>query len=109
MLRQPWKVADQVLQLPVLRRQVRGATFSYLAARTLFFDEEVNRALDDGIGRVVMVGAGYDSRAWRLAARRSSSSRSTTPRPRPTSSGGRPTEGLATCRSTWLPTCSPRT
>lgn len=67
MLRLPWRFADQVLRLPVLRRQVRGATFSYLAARTLFFDEEVNRALDDGIDRVVIVGAGYDSRAWRLA------------------------------------------
>ncbi len=67
MLRPTWKVADQLLRLPVLRRQTTGATFSYLAARTLFFDEEVNRALDDGIGRVVIVGAGYDSRAWRLA------------------------------------------
>lgn len=67
MLRLPWKLADQALRLPVLRRQVTGSTFSYLAARTLFFDDEVKRALDDGVGRVIIVGAGYDSRAWRLA------------------------------------------
>ena len=66
MLRLPWKIADHALRLPVLRSQVRGVTFSYLAARTLFFDEEVEQALDDGVGRVVIVGAGYDSRAWRL-------------------------------------------
>lgn len=66
MLRLPWRLADHGLRLPVLRRQVTGPTFSYLAARTLFFDAEVERALDEGIRRVAIVGAGYDSRAWRL-------------------------------------------
>lgn len=66
MLRLPWRLADHALRLPALRRQVTGPTFSYLAARTLFFDAEVERALDEGMRRVVIVGAGYDSRAWRL-------------------------------------------
>lgn len=43
-----------------------GPTFSYLAARTLFFDAEVEQAQHEGIRRVAIVGAGYDSRAWRL-------------------------------------------
>lgn len=67
MLRWPWRVADHGLRIPVLRNRVMGPTFSYLAARTLFFDAEVKRALDEGVLRVVIVGAGYDSRAWRLA------------------------------------------
>lgn len=40
---------------------------AFLAARTLLIDDAVTRALDDGITQVVTVGAGYDSRAWRLA------------------------------------------
>jgi methyltransferase (TIGR00027 family) len=48
-------------------RYAHSATFSVLAARTRFFDEEITRALDDGIGQVGIIGAGYDTRAWRLA------------------------------------------
>jgi Leucine carboxyl methyltransferase len=39
----------------------------YLAARTLFYDEFVRRAFGAGIRQVVILAAGYDSRAWRLA------------------------------------------
>lgn len=67
MLRRPWRLMSVGLRLPMVRDRALGATFSYLAARTLFFDGEVRRALDDGMKRVVIVGAGYDSRAWRLA------------------------------------------
>jgi methyltransferase (TIGR00027 family) len=45
----------------------RSPTFTFLAARTLFFDQAVTRALDDGVRQVVIIGAGYDSRALRLA------------------------------------------
>jgi methyltransferase (TIGR00027 family) len=48
-------------------RYAHSATFSFLAARTRFFDEEITRALDDGIDQVGIIGAGYDTRAWRLA------------------------------------------
>jgi methyltransferase (TIGR00027 family) len=44
----------------------RSATFSFLAARTMFFDERVQEATRDGIRQVVILGAGYDARAWRL-------------------------------------------
>jgi methyltransferase (TIGR00027 family) len=41
--------------------------FAYLAARTRFYDAVVTDALAAGIDQVVLVGAGYDTRAWRLA------------------------------------------
>lgn len=40
---------------------------AFLAARTLLIDGAVTDALDDGIAQVVTIGAGYDSRPWRLA------------------------------------------
>jgi len=45
----------------------RDRSFPGLAARTLFFDTFVRDALDDGLRQVVILAAGYDSRAWRLA------------------------------------------
>lgn len=42
-------------------------TFSWIAARTKFYDQLVIDCLDAGIRQVVIVGAGYDARAWRLA------------------------------------------
>jgi methyltransferase (TIGR00027 family) len=39
---------------------------AFLAARTRFFDDAVTSALDANVQQVVIVGAGYDSRAWRL-------------------------------------------
>jgi methyltransferase (TIGR00027 family) len=45
----------------------RNRPFAYLAARTRFYDATVARALKSGIRQVIILGAGYDSRAWRLA------------------------------------------
>lgn len=42
-------------------------TFSWIAARTKFYDQLVIDCLDAGIRQVVIVGAGYDTRAWRFA------------------------------------------
>lgn len=67
MLRLPWRALAGALRLRVLRSRAEGPTFAYLAARTLEVDGEVRRAIDEGVARVVIVGAGYDSRAWRLA------------------------------------------
>jgi methyltransferase (TIGR00027 family) len=50
-----------------LRGYGRSPSFAFLAARTVFFDRAVTCALDEGVGQVVIVGAGYDSRAVRLA------------------------------------------
>jgi methyltransferase (TIGR00027 family) len=41
--------------------------FAYIAARTRFYDALVGEALDHGITQVVLLAAGYDTRAWRLA------------------------------------------
>jgi O-methyltransferase involved in polyketide biosynthesis len=60
-----------------LRR--RSVTLAGLTARVRWHDEQVLAALEDGIDQVVIVGAGYDSRAWRFARPASGSSRSTIP------------------------------
>ncbi len=39
----------------------------FIALRTAFLDAEVRRALDGGVDQVVVLGAGYDTRAARLA------------------------------------------
>lgn len=40
---------------------------SWIAARTKFYDQLVIDCLDAGVRQVVIVGAGYDARAWRFA------------------------------------------
>lgn len=67
MLRPKWAVLDKVLRWPVVAGLGRNRAFAWLAARTLFFDDAVTTALDAGVRQVVVLGAGYDSRAWRLA------------------------------------------
>jgi methyltransferase (TIGR00027 family) len=54
------------LQLPGMWRLARRST-AYLATRTVFFDRFVGEAIDDGFRQVVILAAGYDSRAWRMA------------------------------------------
>lgn len=67
MLRPRWALMGRVLRWPVVAGLGRNRTFSWLAARTRFFDDAVTDALDAGVRQVVVVAAGYDSRAWRLA------------------------------------------
>lgn len=57
----------RALRLPGLRRFARSPSLAYLAARTLFFDTHVEQAIEQGIGQIVILGAGYDARAWRFA------------------------------------------
>lgn len=66
MLRPPWAAVHRVLRQPLISRLGRNRSFAYLAARTCFYDDIVTRALDDGVRQVAVIGAGYDSRAWRL-------------------------------------------
>jgi len=50
------------------RRLTEGSvTLAGLAARVRWFDTQVIGAMGDGIDQVVTIGAGYDSRAWRLS------------------------------------------
>lgn len=45
----------------------RAITLAGLGARVAWFDARIVAALDDGIDQVAIIGAGFDSRAWRLA------------------------------------------
>jgi methyltransferase (TIGR00027 family) len=56
-----WVAQRCPYQLPA-----RSLTLAGLAARVLWFDAQVVAALDAGIGQIAVIGAGYDSRAWRL-------------------------------------------
>jgi methyltransferase (TIGR00027 family) len=67
MLKTPWRELAKVLRWPGIARAGRNGTFGYLAGRTLFYDAAVLDTLDGGATQVVVLGAGYDSRAWRLA------------------------------------------
>jgi methyltransferase (TIGR00027 family) len=44
----------------------QSVTLAGYAARVLWFDAQVTDALDAGIDQVAVIGAGYDSRAWRF-------------------------------------------
>jgi methyltransferase (TIGR00027 family) len=52
---------------PGMWRVARLSTTPSLAVRTIFFDGFVRDAIAAGIRQVVVLAAGYDSRAWRLA------------------------------------------
>ena len=67
MLRFPWREVAQVSHWCVTSRTLTNPTLAYFAARTRFYDHAVRTALDAGASQVVILGAGYDSRAWRLA------------------------------------------
>jgi methyltransferase (TIGR00027 family) len=45
----------------------RAQVISWIVARTRFFDELIAESLDGGIRQVIILAAGYDARAWRLA------------------------------------------
>jgi methyltransferase (TIGR00027 family) len=65
MLAPPAAAACSVAVLVPLWR-ARAVTLAGLAARVLWFDAQVASALDAGVTQVVIVGGGYDSRAWRM-------------------------------------------
>jgi methyltransferase (TIGR00027 family) len=67
MLRPGWAIAASVLRTPGLGRLGRNRSFAYLGARTCFYDQFIANAIDEGVRQVIVLGAGYDSRAWRFA------------------------------------------
>ena len=50
-------------------RQLGATGTSYVPLRHRFIDEHLAAALDAGVGQVVLLGAGYDTRAYRFADR----------------------------------------
>jgi methyltransferase (TIGR00027 family) len=52
-------------QLPY-RVRARSVTLAGLAGRVMWFDGQMTKALDAGIRQIAVIGAGYDSRAWRF-------------------------------------------
>jgi methyltransferase (TIGR00027 family) len=58
-------IVNVVRHLPA-QVSARSVTLAGLAARVLWFDAQVTEALNAGITQIAVIGAGYDSRAWRL-------------------------------------------
>jgi methyltransferase (TIGR00027 family) len=50
-----------------LSRQLGAAGTSYVPLRHRFIDDHLTAALDGGVAQVVLLGAGYDTRAYRFA------------------------------------------
>ena len=58
-------IVNVVQHLPT-KVLARSVTLAGLAARLLWFDAQVTEALDADIKQIAVIGAGYDSRAWRF-------------------------------------------
>jgi len=58
-------IVNVVRHLPT-QVSARSVTLAGLAARVLWFDAQVTEALNAGITQIAVIGAGYDSRAWRF-------------------------------------------
>ncbi|MDR0476802.1 MAG: class I SAM-dependent methyltransferase [Desulfobulbaceae bacterium] len=48
-----------------VKAKAKDGLFPYLIARTAYFDRIFLDALRDGVGQIVILGAGFDSRAYR--------------------------------------------
>ncbi len=59
------KVVSLVRRMPN-RMKTRSVTLAGLAARVLWFDHQVTQAIEASIEQIVVIGAGFDSRAWRF-------------------------------------------
>ncbi|OBY29273.1 SAM-dependent methyltransferase [Mycolicibacter kumamotonensis] len=58
----PEEIADVDPELPVRMR----SGVDYISSRTKYFDDFFLAAADDGVRQAVILGAGLDTRAWRL-------------------------------------------
>lgn len=68
----PMRLMSEVFRVSLASALLHGfdrsflGLLSHLAGRTCFFDEKLSLALEEGIQQVVILGAGYDTRALRL-------------------------------------------
>src|SRR6516165_9826539 len=67
MVSAPWNGFMWVVRYWPTARKPWSVARAGLAARTLWHDAQVTWALDAGIEQIAVIGAGYDSRAWRFA------------------------------------------
>ena len=67
MVSPPWRAFMWFVQHWPSSQKPWSVARTGLAARTLWLDAQVRSALEAGIGQIAVVGAGYDSRAWRFA------------------------------------------
>jgi methyltransferase (TIGR00027 family) len=51
-----------------LRGPIGNPVFAWIAARTCFYDRLIVDSIGAGVRQVVVLAAGYDTRAWRLAS-----------------------------------------
>jgi methyltransferase (TIGR00027 family) len=58
-------IVNVVRHLPT-QVSAQSVTLAGLAARVLWFDAQVTEVLNAGIIQIAVIGAGYDSRAWRF-------------------------------------------
>jgi len=50
----------------VAKRRIDNGTYEYVVARTKYFDDMIENALSNDIEQIVILGAGYDTRAYRF-------------------------------------------
>ncbi|MBU7018955.1 MAG: SAM-dependent methyltransferase [Theionarchaea archaeon] len=72
-LKPVWQLILHILRLPVigtsflaLRERQFPGTLGGIICRTRFIDDALRDALEEGISQVVILGAGFDSRAYRI-------------------------------------------
>jgi methyltransferase (TIGR00027 family) len=56
----------------VMKKVAPRGIYEYVTARTKLFDEVFGSAIDEGIPQIVILGAGFDTRAWRFERHNSS-------------------------------------
>ena len=57
------------LRKMVMKNVAPRGIYEYVTARTRLFDEVFAAAIDDGLPQTVILGAGFDTRAWRFRRR----------------------------------------
>jgi methyltransferase (TIGR00027 family) len=60
-------IQDANIRAWVMKEKLTPGTYEFMLARTAFFDQVFEEALKSNIPQVVLLGAGYDSRAYRCA------------------------------------------
>jgi|WetSurMetagenome_2_1015567.scaffolds.fasta_scaffold20084_2 methyltransferase (TIGR00027 family) len=62
-------LADQASRTNVIQKGISSPLFGYFTARTAWIDGLFNNALQNGVPQIVLLGAGYDTRAIRFKER----------------------------------------